>query len=69
MNVRHLVVAVMLAVLVSGCVTTHFEKQTTVTKDADGRIVQTVEVERAVQVRGGWPIKFDHLKGIDKHAE
>ncbi len=69
MNIRLLVVLAMLAVVVAGCVTTQYEKQATVTKDGDGRIVQTVEVERAVQVRGGWPIRFEYIKGIDKSAE
>lgn len=69
MNIRLLVVLAMLAVVVAGCVTTQYEKQATVTKDGDGRITQIVEVERAIQVRGGWPITFDYLKGIDKHAD
>lgn len=49
----------------SGCVATTYAKSISVTKDADGKIIQTVETEGVVQPGGqGWPVKFQYLKGV-----
>jgi len=54
-----------LAIGVSACVQTNYSKMVSVTKDESGKIIQTVETEGVVQPGGnGWPIKFEHLKGI-----
>jgi hypothetical protein len=57
------------AILSSGCVATTYSKSVTVTKDADGKILNTVETEAIVQPGGqGWPVKFDHLKGVQTNG-
>ena len=51
--------------LCSGCVSTTYTKQVAVTKDANGRIIQTVETEGILQPnQQGWPVQFEYLKGI-----
>jgi hypothetical protein len=53
------------AILSSGCVATTYSKSVSVSKDADGKILGTVETEQVVQPGGqGWPVKFEHLKGV-----
>ncbi len=48
-----------------GCVSTTYTKSVTVTKDASGKIVQTVEHESLNQPnQNGWPVKFEYLKGV-----
>jgi len=59
------IVLLLCAACLSGCVATTYSKSVAVTKDADGKILQTVETEAIVQPGGqGWPVKFEHLKGI-----
>jgi hypothetical protein len=49
----------------TGCVATSYTKSISVTKDADGKILQTVETEGVVQPnQQGWPLKFSYLKGV-----
>jgi hypothetical protein len=56
----------LLALLASGCVATDYTKSIAVTKDADGKIIQTVETESITQPnQEGWPVKFEYLKGVD----
>jgi hypothetical protein len=45
----------------SGCTTTHFVKTVEVIKDADGKIVQTVERETVEQMGKSYDLKFNHL--------
>jgi hypothetical protein len=57
--------ALFTVMLSTGCVTTSYSKSISVTKDADGKILQTVETEGVVQPdQKGWPLKLNYLKGI-----
>lgn len=52
------------ALLASGCAST-YSKSIAVTKDANGKVVQTVETETISQPgRPAMPVKLDHLKGV-----
>ncbi len=53
-----------LIILISGCVQTRFEKSISVTKDAQGNIIQTVETETVSQPGNGIPIKLEKIKNI-----
>ncbi|MCL8308397.1 hypothetical protein M9Y57_26360 [Pseudomonas putida] len=49
----------------SGCVVqSSYSKTVAVTKDADGKIVQTVETETVVQPAQGYPMRLQLIKGI-----
>ena len=48
----------------SGCVQTAYCKSISVTKDAEGRIVQTVETETITQPGQGYQMKLEKIKGI-----
>ena len=48
----------------SGCVQTAYSKSISVTKDAEGRIVQTVETETITQPGQGYQMKLEKIKGI-----
>ncbi|MEW9901654.1 hypothetical protein [Pseudomonas putida] len=49
----------------SGCVVqSSYSKTVSVTKDADGKIVQTVETETVVQPAQGYPMRLQLIKGI-----
>ena len=52
------------SLLCSGCVQTMYHKSIEVTKDANGNILQIVEVETVSQPGQGWPIKLEKLKGV-----
>lgn len=58
--------AVLLVVItaISGCVQTAYSKSISVTKDADGRVVQTVETETVTQPGQGYQMKLEKIKGI-----
>jgi hypothetical protein len=47
-----------------GCVQTAYSKSISVTKDAEGRIVQTVETETITQPGQGYQMKLEKIKGI-----
>ena len=65
MKKTYLLLTLTTGLLASGCVSTTYEKAVTVTKDADGKIIQRVETERVVQPnQSGWPVHFEHLKGV-----
>lgn len=49
---------------ISGCVQTAYSKSISVTKDADGRVVQTVETETVTQPGQGYQMKLEKIKGI-----
>jgi len=56
-------VILLFCVILSGCVAVVVQKEIQVRKDASGKIVETVEIERATQqgsILGG--VQFDHLK-------
>ncbi|WP_434625501.1 hypothetical protein J3P84_20325 [Pseudomonas sp. Z1-29] len=48
----------------SGCVQTAYSKSISVTKDAEGRTVQTVETETITQPGQGYQMKLEKIKGI-----
>lgn len=49
----------------SGCVVqSSYSKTVAVTKDAGGKIVQTVETETVVQPAQGYPMRLQLIKGI-----
>ena len=69
MKKTYLLLTLTTAILATGCVATTYSKSVTVTRDADGKIVQTVETEAVVQPGGqGWPVKFEHLKGVQPNG-
>ncbi|HEY4074965.1 MAG TPA: hypothetical protein VGM52_17860 [Herbaspirillum sp.] len=56
---------IFIVLTITGCVSTSYTKSISVTKDADGKILQTVETEGVVQPnQQGWPLKFKYLKGV-----
>ncbi|WP_414537680.1 hypothetical protein [Pseudomonas sp. CAM1A] len=49
----------------SGCVVqSSYSKTISVTKDAQGKVVQTVETETVVQPGQGYPMRLQLIKGI-----
>lgn len=49
----------------SGCVVqSTYSKTIAVTKDAEGKVVQTVETETVVQPAQGYPVRLKLIKGI-----
>lgn len=53
------------ATLMSGCVVqSTYSKTVAVTKDAQGKVIQTVESETVVQGAQGYPMRLDLIKGV-----
>lgn len=53
------------ALSLTGCVVqSTYSKTVAVTKDAEGRIVSTVESETVVQPASGYPIRLEKIKGV-----
>ncbi|WDY60590.1 hypothetical protein [Pseudomonas sp. PSKL.D1] len=49
----------------SGCVVqSTYSKSVAVTRDAEGRVVQTVETETVVQPGQGYPMRLEKIKGV-----
>lgn len=49
----------------SGCVVqSTYSKTVAVTKDAEGRVIQTVESETVVQPANGYPLRLEKIKGV-----
>jgi hypothetical protein len=49
----------------SGCVVqSTYSKTIAVTKDAEGKVLQTVETETVVQPAQGYPMRLQLIKGI-----
>ena len=46
----------------SGCVATMVQKEIQVRKDADGKVIGTVEIERSTQQGATKALQFDYLK-------
>ena len=46
----------------SGCVSTYVIKEIQVKKDADGKVIETVETERTIQPGVTKGVQFDYLK-------
>jgi hypothetical protein len=60
---RFLVVLMCLAL--SGCVRTLVTKEVQVKKDANGKVIETIETERIIQQGGTKGVQFDYLKSKD----
>ncbi len=57
----------MLAVIsISGCVQTAYSKSIAVTKDASGRVVQTVETETVTQPGQGYEMRLEKIQGVQR---
>ena len=53
------------ALLMSGCVVqSTYSKTIAVTKDANGKIIQTVESETVIQPANGYPMRLEKSRGI-----
>lgn len=51
--------------VMSGCVVqSTYSKTVSVTKDAQGKVVQTVEAETVVQPAQGYPMRLELIRGI-----
>lgn len=60
-----LILTVAVATSLTGCVVqSTYSKSVSVTKDAAGRIVQTVETETVVQPGQGYPIRLEKIAGV-----
>ncbi|PHN43344.1 hypothetical protein [Pseudomonas syringae] len=57
----------LLAVIsISGCVQTAYSKSIAVTKDASGRIVQTVETKTVTQPGQGYEMRLEKIQGVQR---
>ncbi|AKF49765.1 hypothetical protein PsyrH_04685 [Pseudomonas syringae pv. syringae HS191] len=57
----------LLAVIsISGCVQTAYSKSIAVTKDASGRVVQTVETETVTQPSQGYEMRLEKIQGVQR---
>ena len=64
-NIIFILFAATITISLSGCVPTTYTKTVTVTKDANGRVVGSVESEQVIQPgQQGHAVTFDHLKGV-----
>lgn len=61
MSFTKLLTVASISMLATGCIATHVTKEITVTKDASGRVVQTVEKETATQSQSLMPFSLKHL--------
>jgi hypothetical protein len=62
---KSIILAIPAALLLAGCVSTTYTKSVSVTKDAQGNIIGTVEHEGVTQPnQQGWPVEFKYLKGV-----
>ena len=56
---------IFLMLTMNGCVVqSTYSKTVAVTKDADGRVIQTVESETVVQPASGYPLRLEKIKGV-----
>lgn len=62
--------ALLCCIVCSGCVSVLVQKEIQVKKDADGRVIETVETERIIQ-RGTTNngVRFDYLKANKDDAK
>ena len=61
MKVQKIVQLLLASVLSTGCVATYVTKEVAVTKDANGKVIQTVETEKAEQRQSFMPFSLKHL--------
>ncbi|MFK7606971.1 MULTISPECIES: hypothetical protein [unclassified Pseudomonas] len=65
MNRLHFLSLVGAALLMNGCVVqSTYSKTIAVTKDANGKIIQTVESETVIQPANGYPMRLEKIRGI-----
>ena len=65
MNRLHFLSLVGAALLMNGCVVqSTYIKTIAVTKDANGKIIQTVESETVIQPANGYPMRLEKIRGI-----
>ncbi|KQQ62270.1 hypothetical protein ASF66_11350 [Pseudomonas sp. Leaf129] len=62
----HIAFLLLAVIGLSGCVQTAYSKSVTVTKDADGRVVQTVETETVTQPGQGYEMRLEKIKGVQR---
>jgi PBP1b-binding outer membrane lipoprotein LpoB len=56
---------IFLMLTMNGCVVqSTYSKTVAVTKDAEGRVIQTVESETVVQPANGYPLRLEKIKGV-----
>jgi len=53
---------VLICLALTGCVRTLVTKEIQVKKDANGKVIETVETERIIQQGGTKGVQFDYLK-------
>lgn len=53
---------VLMCLVLSGCVRTLVTKEVQVKKDANGKVIETIETERIIQQGGTKGVQFDYLK-------
>ncbi|MBF0490884.1 MAG: hypothetical protein HQL15_09815 [Candidatus Omnitrophica bacterium] len=57
------VIIVLSTLMLTSCASLIVQKQVQVKKDANGKVIETIETESAVQRAISWRgLKFDHLK-------
>lgn len=65
MKIASLLALITACTIMSGCVVqSSYGKTISVTKDAQGKIIQTVETETVVQPAQGYPMRLELIKGI-----
>ena len=65
MNRLHFLSLVGAALLMNGCVVqSTYSKTIAVTKDANGKIIQTVESETVILPANGYPMRLEKIRGI-----
>lgn len=61
-GIMKIICALMMCLALSGCVSTYVIKEIQVKKDANGKVIQTVETERTIQRGMTKGMQFDYLK-------
>jgi len=65
MKTKTIALLIITPLFLCGCVSTQYEKAISITRDANGNVISRTETERVIQPnQSGWPVKFDHLKGV-----
>jgi len=54
--------AVLICLALTGCVRTLVTKEIQVKRDANGKVIETIETERILQQGGTKGVQFDYLK-------
>ncbi len=61
MKISTVTTVLLASALSSGCIATYVTKEVSVTKDANGKVVQTVETEKAEQRQSFMPFSLKYL--------